>query len=200
MAVASPSSSERTGEVRPALSDAFGQLGLAPRYDVEPAELERAFFERSKELHPDRFASAPAAERVVALSRARALNDAYALLRRDASRAEYLLAREGVTIGDNERIDPALVMELLEEREALAEARQRDDRAEVERMAAAMRGRRREALGRVKAGFAAVGEAGLAGDAPDARAEQLARIKGQLILLRYIERYLEECDAALDED
>jgi molecular chaperone HscB len=195
--VASPSSSERAGEPRAALSDAFGQLGLAPRYDVDPAALERAFFERSKELHPDRFTSAPAAERVVALSRARALNDAYALLKRDASRAEYLLAREGVTIGDNERIDPALVMALLEEREALAEARQRGDLAVVEEMAAAMRARRKDALGRVKAGFAALDGGGLAGDA---RGEELARIKGQLILLRYIERYLEECDAALDAD
>ena len=194
--MASPSSSERpTGEPGAALSDAFGQLGLASRYDVDPAALERAFFERSKELHPDRFASAPAAERVAVLSRARALNDAYALLKRDASRGEYLLAREGVTIGDNERIDPALVMDLLEEREALAEARQRGDRAEVERMAGAMRRRRRDALDHVKVGFAAAEE--LAGDA---RGVQLARIKGQLILLRYIERYLEECDAVLDED
>ena len=28
----------------------------------------------------------------------------------------------------------------------------------------------------------------------------LSAIKVQLILLRYIDRYLEECDAALDED
>lgn len=172
--------------------DPFAELGLAPRYDVEPAELERAFFERSKALHPDRFAAAPAAERVAALSKARALNDAYALLKRDASRAEHLLAREGITIGDNERIDPELVMELLEEREALAEARQRGDLALVERMAGTMRARRREALGRVKALFAE--------GASTSRAEQLAQIKRQLILLRYVERYLEECDAALDED
>lgn len=178
---------------RGARPDAFEQLGLAPRYDVDPAELERAFFERSKELHPDRFAGAPAAERVAALSRARALNDAYALLRRDASRAEYLLGREGVTIGDNERLDPELVMALLEEREQLAEARARGDLGEVERMAAAMRARRREAIGRVKALFA---EAGPGGE----RAQLLAQIKQQLILLRYVERYLEECDAALDED
>jgi len=194
--VASPSSSRRSpegaapGGGRP---DAFAQLGLSPRYDVDPAELERAFFERSKELHPDRFASAPAAERVAALSRARALNDAYALLRRDASRAEYLLAREGVTIGDNERIDPDLVMALLEEREQLAALRQQGELREVERMAAAMRARRREALERVKALFA-----GVEGSAD--RAEQLAQIKRQLILLRYVDRYLEECDAALDED
>ena len=175
--------------------DPFEQLGLAPRYDIEPAELERAFFERSKELHPDRFAAAPAAERVAALSKARALNDAYALLRRDAPRAEHLLAREGVTIGDNERIDPDLVMELLEEREQLAEARQRGELREVERMAAAMRARRREALDRVKALFAAI-----EGSSGEARQDQLAQIKRQLILLRYVGRYLEECDAALDED
>jgi molecular chaperone HscB len=175
--------------------DAFAELGLPARYDLDPAELERAFFERSKELHPDRFAAAPAAERVAALSRARALNDAYALLKRDASRAEYLLAREGVTIGDNERIDPELVMALLEEREQLAEARQKGELREVERMAAAMRARRREALDRVKALFAE-----LPGASGEARAAQLAQLKRQLILLRYVARYLEECDAALDED
>lgn len=189
MAAASQSSS------RPRLDDAFGQLGLAPRYDVDAAQLERAFFERSKELHPDRFATAPAAERVAALTRARALNDAYSLLRRDAARAEYLLAQEGVTIGDNERIDPELVMELLEERETLSEARRAGDRAAIERLCEGMRSRRRAALDEVKARFG--GAEGLSGAA---RTEQLALIKRQLILLRYIERYLEECDAALDED
>lgn len=175
-------------------SDAFELLGLPPRFDVDPAELERAFFERSREVHPDRFATAPANERVAALSRSRALNDAYQVLRREVSRAEYLLAREGVTIGDNERIDPALVMDLLEEREVLAEARQAGELREVERLQAAMRQRRRDALGRVKTLYA-----GLAAGGED-RARTLAQIKQQLILLRYIDRYLEECDAALDED
>ena len=179
----SPSTSDRP--------DAFGLLGLPPRFDVDPATLERAFFERSKELHADRFATAPAAERVVALTRSRALNDAYQLLRREASRAEYLLGREGITIGDNERIDPALVMELLEEREVLAEARQQGELREVSRLQDSMRRRRRTALDRVKTLFA---------DLDTDRPARLAEIKGQLILLRYVDRYLEECDAALDED
>ena len=168
-------------------SDAFGLLGLPPRFDVDPRQLEAAFFERSKELHPDRFATAPAAERVAALSKSRALNDAYQLLKREASRAEYLLAREGFVIGDNERLDPAMVMELLEQREELALQRERGNYAEVERLCEAMRSRRRATLDEVKAKFAAT--------PPD-----YAAIKQQLILLRYIERYLEECDAALDED
>lgn len=175
--------------------NAFELLGLAPRYDVDAGVLERAFFERARELHPDRFAAAPASERVAALSRSRALNDAYQLLKRDVSRAEYLLAQDGVVIGDNERIDPALVMELLEEREVLAEARVHGKLDEVERLGEAMRGRRRAALARVAALFAELG-----GQAGEARAATLARIKDQLILLRYVDRYLEECDAALDED
>jgi molecular chaperone HscB len=176
----------------PSTSDAFGLLGLSPRFDVDRDVLERAFFERSKELHPDRFAQAPASERVVALSKSRALNDAYQVLKRETSRAEYLLEREGLVIGDNERIDPALVMELLEERETLAEARQAGQLAEIERLQQAMRDRRAGALGRVKVLFAELER----GD----RDAVLAQIKQQLILLRYVERYLEECDSALDQD
>lgn len=171
--------------------DAFALLGVESRFDLDPAELERAFHERTRELHPDKFATAPAAERVAALSRSRAINDAYQVLKRETSRAEYLLARAGVTIGDNERIDPALVMELLEEREILAEARAAGDLARIETLCAAMRTRRRAALDEIRSLFARIDED---------RATVLGHIKQQLILLRYVERYLAECDAALDED
>ena len=174
-------------------SDAFGLLGLPPRFDVDARQLEAAFFERTKELHPDRFATAPAAERVAALSKSRALNDAYQLLKKEASRAEYLLSREGIRIADNERLDPMLVMELLEQREELQLQRERGNLAEVERLCSAMRDRRRATLDLVRTKFAAL-------DGAADRAAALADIKQQLILLRYIERYLEECDAALDED
>jgi molecular chaperone HscB len=179
----------------PSSSNAFELLGLPPRFDVDSAQLEAAFFERTKELHPDRFATAPAAERVAVLSKSRALNDAYQVLKRDASRAEYLLAREGLTIGDNERIDPALVMDILEEREELALQRQQGDYAGVSRLQTVMRGRRSDALAQVKTLFREADA--LAGND---RVAKLADIKAQLILLRYVERYLEECDAALDED
>jgi molecular chaperone HscB len=169
-------------------------LGLQPRFDVDARQLEAAFFERTKELHPDRFATAPAAERVAALSRSRALNDAYQLLKREATRAEYLLAREGLVIGDNERLDAGLVMELLEQREELALQRERGNLAEVERLCASMRTRRRAALDEVKAKFSETERA-----TAEVRDARLHDIKQQLILLRYIERYLEECDAALDE-
>jgi molecular chaperone HscB len=165
--------------------DPFALLGFAPAFDVDLAALERAFFERSKELHPDRVASAPAAQRVAALSRARALNDAYQLVKKPVPRAEYLLERAGVTIGDNERLDPAFLMEILELREELAEARAAGNADLVATLQRAMQARRAQALAALPALFAA-------GD--------LASIKERLILLRYVNRYLEECDAALDDD
>src|SRR5580698_8262519 len=103
----------RAAVERASSSDAFGLLGLPARFDLDPAVIEAAFFERSKELHPDKHANAPAAERFAILSRSRALNDAYQTLKKPISRAEYLLEREGLTIGENERIDLAIVMRVL---------------------------------------------------------------------------------------
>ena len=175
--MASPSSSR-------ASLTAFGLLGLPPRFDVESSQLERAFFERSKELHPDRYATAPAAERVAALSRSRALNDAYKTLRDARQRAEYLLARAGVTIGDNERMEPELLMELFEQREQLAAARQAGRTAEVEALQAAMIQKRKAIIAELSGLFAS---------------ENFADAKKQLIVLRYLDRYLEECEAALED-
>jgi molecular chaperone HscB len=166
-------------------SDAFELLGLPARFDLDAQVIERAFFERSKELHPDRYASAPAAERVAALSKSRALNDAYLVLKKPVGRAEYLLERHGVTIGDNERLDPAEIMKVLEAREELAEARQADDTAKLELLQSQMQNRRTQALLELDGLFAASDWVG---------------VKRVVISLRYIDRYLEECDAALDED
>jgi len=176
---------DRVPAPRASGGDPFALLGISPAYDVDLAALERAFFERSKQLHPDRMAGAPAAERVAALSRSRALNDAYQLIKKPVARAEYLLARAGVTIGDNERLDPAFLMEILELREELAEARAAGHTELVARLQGAMQARRTAALEALPGLFAA----------GDTKA-----IKDRLIVLRYINRYLEECNAALDED
>ena len=169
---------------RASSSNAFELLGLPVQFDLDPQIIERAFFDRSKELHPDRFASAPAAERVAALSKSRALNDAYQTLKKPVPRAEYLLARAGITIGDNERLDPEFLMEILELREELAEARAAKRASQIEMLCAQMMKRRTAAVDSLAPLFAA---------------SDLEQIKKQLIVLRYLNRYLEECDAALDE-
>ncbi len=170
---------------RASSSDAFGLLGLPAQFDLDPQVIERAFHDKSREVHPDRFASSPAAERVAALSRSRALNDAYKTLKNPVARAEYLLSQAGVTIGANEKLDPAFLREILELREELAEARAAQKLPEVSRLQRAMADRRKAAVGKLPALF---------------EHHDLAAIKEQLILLRYLDRYLEECDAALDEE
>lgn len=163
----------------------FDLLGLPAAYEIDPAALEKAYFERSKELHPDRYASAPAAERVAALSKARALNDAYQTLKKPVPRAEYLLEQAGLSIGDNERLEPEFLMEILELREELAEARHAGQTAEVGRLQGVMAGRRKAVIATLPALFAD---------------KNYVAVKRQLIVLRYLDRYLEECDAALDDE
>jgi molecular chaperone HscB len=175
--------------------DPFALFDLPPRYALDPAELERRFFAQNRELHPDRFATAPAAERVVALSRSRALNDAYQVLRKPVARAEHLLVRAGGAIGDNERLSPVFLEEILELREELAEARHSnrpDKTAQIEKLARAMKARRTAELAKLGPLFARV----------EAAVDDLAlgEIKQTLIALRYLDRYLEECDVALDSD
>ena len=166
-------------------NDAFGLLGLPAQFNLDPKLIEQAFHDKSKELHPDRFAQAPAAERVAALSKSRALNDAYKRLKSAVGRAEYLLERAGVSIGDNERLDPAFLMEILELREELAAARVAKQTPLIEKLCGEMKARRKKSVDALTPLF---------------EANDLAAIKEQLILLRYIDRYLEECDSALDED
>jgi molecular chaperone HscB len=140
---------------------------------------------------------------VAALSRSRALNDAYQLLRKPVARAEYLLGRAGGAIGANERLSPHFLQEILELREELAEARhasrQTGQLGEVERLARAMRARRAESLAQLGPLFARA-ESAEAGGGEAARAQALDQIKQTLIALRYLDRYLEECEAALDPD
>jgi molecular chaperone HscB len=181
------------------MNDYFQILGLPERFAIDPAELERAYHERARELHPDRFAQAPAGERVVALNRSMSLNEAYKALKKPQSRGEYLLARAGLSIGGNERLDPRFLMEILELREELAAAVQAGQTDRVARLGASMKARQRATLDSLGPLFARAEAATASGDG-DARAAALAEIKTALILLRYVARYLEESEAAQDED
>ncbi|MBZ0238347.1 MAG: Fe-S protein assembly co-chaperone HscB [Deltaproteobacteria bacterium] len=172
----------------PTRPDPFAMLGLPARFDLDTQAIEARFRERSRERHPDRFASAPAAERAQALAKARALNDAYQVVRRPQRRAEVLLERAGLTIGDHERLEPEFLMEILELREELALARAAGQLELVEKLQGAMQARQRA----LEAGLAPLFAAG--------DPASLARAKRDLITLRYVVRYLDECDAALDEE
>src|SRR5690242_15718215 len=111
------------------MSDPFDTLGVEPRFDLDPDKLAERHRDLSRTLHPDRYAGAPAAERRMALGKAIEVNDAYRVLKDPVRRAEALLRRAGVPVGETVEPKPsqALLMDMMERREELADARRAKD-------------------------------------------------------------------------
>ena len=117
----------------PADADAFSILGFAPTFFLERKEIEERHKQLSRKLHPDRFAQKPAKERRHSLDWTTALNDAVKAVKEPASRAAYLARRQGVDIakesGDEAlaRLPTEFLEVILEDREALGEAKAAGD-------------------------------------------------------------------------
>jgi molecular chaperone HscB len=173
----------RCGAIQPpdAKADYFAVFGVDRRYDADLAQLEARYRELSRKLHPDRYATADARARRASLQRSVQLNEAWRTLKDSFRRAEYLLSLAGLTLA--KEVPPALLMETLELREELGDARAAGDEAKVQAMAAAMRARVAAAMQIVHDGLAA-------GDH--------ARVAGELVALRYYRRFMDE--VALHED
>ncbi len=99
----------------------FSLLGLPESSSVDETLLERNYKQLQGQWHPDRFASAPPAERLAALQQASMLNDAYGTLKTPLRRAEYLLQLNGVDVLKNNHTlnDGAFLVAQLELREEL---------------------------------------------------------------------------------
>jgi molecular chaperone HscB len=174
-----------------ARADYFDVLGVPRRFDLDVGQLEGRYKELSRKLHPDRFAKADPRARRAALQRTVALNEAWRALKDPLERAEYLLELGGVKIATDDggartggvAASPALLMEILELREELGEARAAHDDANVRRMGDAMRARADAAKAKVAAG--------LGGEAAPERTH-LEAVAGELVALRYYQRFLDE--------
>src|SRR5262249_4533131 len=163
--------------------DHFAVLGVPRRFELDARELEKRYKELTRKLHPDRFARADARARRYSLERATQVTDAYKVLRAPGRRAEYLLKLEGIDVADEKEggkgLDPEFLMEVMAEREALAEARAAGARAQLDQMGAKMRARREAAMAKVAQGFA--------------RGDRAA-VERELKALRYYDRFLEELE------
>jgi molecular chaperone HscB len=105
--------------------DPFETLGLVPSFEVDTAELERRYRDLQRALHPDKHVDATATIRQQSLSKAVDVNEAYRILRDDLRRAEALLRHMGAEVDDSSKApaDPEFLMEVMELRESLSEAR-----------------------------------------------------------------------------
>ena len=167
--------------------DPFVTLGIEPRFQLDIKDAEKHHLELSRALHPDRYVGRPASERRLALSKAIEVNEAWRVVRDPLRRAQSLLTRAGIDAGETgeAQADPELLMEMMEQREALAEVRMSRDAARLEALTGDMRKREQRLL-------ALLGEA-LDGASPPRDALPL------LSELRYVRRFLDEASAIEDE-
>jgi molecular chaperone HscB len=177
-------------------ADHFRVFGLPRKFDLDMADLERRYKEMTKVLHPDRFARADGRARRASLERSVQLNLAWSTLSEPVPRAEYLLSLQGIEVGESasskksgevdnratQPVDTALLIEVMDLREALAEARSRGDRAKVASLVADVQAHHDKEMAEVAAGFAAA--------KPD-----LAAIAARMVAARYYRRFLEEAEA-----
>jgi molecular chaperone HscB len=166
--------------------DPFATLGLPPTFEIDLAAAEKTHRDLSRALHPDRYVGASPSERRAALERAVAVNEAWRVLRDPIARAEALLALRGVEVreGTEPKSSPEFLMEMLERREALAEARQGKDLLAVRKIAGEIEALARGTQDDLSKGFAA----GAASE-----------LRGKLGELRYYRRLLDEVSAIEDE-
>lgn len=101
-------------------TDSFDLFGLPRLYKIDLVELEHKWKTISAQVHPDRFASASAAEKRVAVEWSARVNEAYRVLKDPIKRAEYLCALAGFV--HDERTQSAMNIEFLENQMAWREA------------------------------------------------------------------------------
>jgi molecular chaperone HscB len=131
----------------------------------------------------------------MALGKAIEVNEAFRMLKDPVKRAEALLRRGGVAVGElaEPKPSPELLMEFMEVREELSEAAKRRDGAAVAKLGVAMRERQGRTMGLVGEAFSkALGSGG-------GGAAELAGILPVLGELRYVRRFLEEVSAIEEE-
>ncbi|MFK7642094.1 Fe-S protein assembly co-chaperone HscB [Neisseria oralis] len=107
------------------MSQYFTLFQLEPQFDIDTDSLEQNYRTLAARFHPDRFASASAFEQKQAVMMSSTINEAYRTLRNPTDRAAYLLRQQGIDADAPEHTSfaPEFLMQQMEWRETLAEAR-----------------------------------------------------------------------------
>ena len=160
----------------------FELFRLPQRFDQDRADLDARWKDLQREAHPDRFAAQGASAQRAALQWSVRINEAYRRLKDPLRRAAYLCELRGAPIQaeSNTAMPPEFLMEQMEWRESLDEAR---DESDLEQLSERVLQRRREMLSQVQQLL------DLEGDAP-AAAQQVRA-------LMFIERFAADVESRL---
>src|SRR5690606_20389904 len=126
----------------------FDLFQLPQQFAIDAAALDRAYHEVQHKVHPDRFAHASDSERRVAMQWATRANEAYKVLKNPFRRAAYLCELNGVDlqVESNTAMPAAFLMQQMEWREALDEAKAGKDAVALDRLSGEVHGTRRRQM------------------------------------------------------
>lgn len=107
----------------------FDLFALPAKFAVDMGALDAAYRDVQGQVHPDRFVNASDAEKRVAMQWATRANEAYQTLKNPQKRAQYLCELHGVDLKteSNTAMPAAFLMQQMEWREALGDARASKD-------------------------------------------------------------------------
>jgi molecular chaperone HscB len=165
----------------------FQLFSLPQSFRLDRARLESQFHALQSQVHPDKFAHLPEAERRVSMQWATRANEAYQTLRSPVRRARYLLSLHGVDTQEetNTAMPRDFLVQQMEWREMIESALQARDGAALEAL---------ESRLRLESGGM---EESLASDIDDEC--DFAAAAGKVRKLRFLEKLAEEISSAYDE-
>jgi molecular chaperone HscB len=164
----------------------FQLFGLPERYRLDRGELSQRYRMLQNEVHPDKFADRPEAERRLSMQWTTQINEAYQTLGNAVQRGRYLLRQHGVDTQEetNTAMPADFLMQQMEWREAIEEARNASDLAALEGLETRLQHEVREL------------EAQLAANIDDHADYQAAA--GDVRKLRFLEKLAEDIASAFD--
>ncbi|MDB5839964.1 MAG: hscB [Herminiimonas sp.] len=129
----------------------FELFHLPQRFAIDMTALSEAYHEVQNQVHPDKFANAPEAEKRVAMQWATRANEAYQTLRNPFKRAAYLCELNGVDLQteSNTAMPREFLMQQMEWREALEDAKAAADAGALDQLDTEVGAARREQLAQI---------------------------------------------------
>jgi molecular chaperone HscB len=109
----------------------FDLFHLPQQFALDMTQLDQAYRQVQAQVHPDRFVQASDSEKRVAMQWATQANEAYQTLKKPLARARYLCHLHGVDLQteSNTSMPGAFLMQQMEWREALDDARATNNQA-----------------------------------------------------------------------
>lgn len=126
----------------------FDFLGLPARFGLDENQLHETYRRVQAAVHPDRFTNAGGAEHRIAMQLATRANEAYGVLRDPGQRAAYLceLNRCPVQAESNTAMSAQFLMQQMQWRESLQDAREACDHSALQGLEQTLRDHRASLL------------------------------------------------------